>query len=156
MEQSLGLSIDNLQAAGALSSAGITEADILAGRYDDAAVDLFWVDWTDPTTFVQIGSGNLGELKREGLAFSAELRSLAHRLNQKIGSTYARQCEASLGDARCQVDLTQPALNATFTATRAARAVCSWSLGSRPMRRTGSRTEPSCSPRGPMPRSRSK
>ncbi len=56
MEQSLGLSIDNLQAAGALSSAGITEADILAGRYDDAAVDLFWVDWTDPTTFVQIGS----------------------------------------------------------------------------------------------------
>ncbi len=117
MEQSLGLSIDNLQAAGALSSAGITEADILAGRYDDAAVDLFWVDWTDPTTFVQIGSGNLGELKREGLAFSAELRSLAHRLNQKIGSTYARQCEASLGDAHCRVDLTQPALNVTFTAT---------------------------------------
>ena len=39
MEQSLGLSIDNLQAAGALSSAGITEADILAGRYDGAAVE---------------------------------------------------------------------------------------------------------------------
>ncbi len=42
---------------------------------------------------------------------------MAHRLNQKIGSTYARQCEATLGDARCKVDLTQPVLNATVAAT---------------------------------------
>ena len=31
--QGLGLSVDNLEASGALSSAGITDADILAGRY---------------------------------------------------------------------------------------------------------------------------
>lgn len=117
LEQSLGLSIDNMQAAGAFSSAGITEADILAGRYDDAGVDLLWVDWSDPATFVLLTSGNLGEVRREGLAFSAELRSLAHRLNQKIGSTYSRTCQAQLGDARCKVDLSQAAWRAAFTAT---------------------------------------
>jgi uncharacterized phage protein (TIGR02218 family) len=116
LEQSLGLSIDNMEAAGAFSSAGITEADLLAGRYDDAAVDMLLVDWRDPATFVLLSSGNLGEVKREGLAFSAELRSLAHRLNQKIGSTYSRICEAQLGDARCKVDLTQPTMRSAFTA----------------------------------------
>ena len=48
IEQSLGLSIDNMNAEGALSSAAITDADILAGRYDDATVELFWVNWSDP------------------------------------------------------------------------------------------------------------
>ncbi len=116
LEQSLGLSIDNMEAAGAFSSAGITESDILAGRYDDAAVDLLLVDWSDPATFVVLSSGNLGEVKREGLAFTAELRSQAHRLNQKIGSTYSRTCEAQLGDARCKVDLTQATMRSAFAA----------------------------------------
>ena len=117
LDQSLGLSIDNVEAAGAFSSDGITEADILAGRYDDAAVDLLWVDWTDPSVFVLLSSGNIGEVKREGLAFTAELRSIAHRLNQTIGSTYSRSCEAQLGDARCKVDLTQATLRSAFTAS---------------------------------------
>ena len=116
LEQSLGLSIDNVEAAGALSFAGITESDILAGRYDDAVVDLLLVDWGDPGTFVILSSGNIGEVKREGLAFTAELRGVAHRLNQKIGSAYSRTCEAQLGDARCQVDLTQATMRSTFTA----------------------------------------
>ena len=63
-----------------------------------------------------LSRGNLGEVRREGLAFSAELRSLAHRLNQKIGSTYSRTCEAALGDTRCGVDLTRAAMRAGFTA----------------------------------------
>ena len=84
---------------------GLTDADILAGRYDDAAVEVFWVNWDDPTQAILLASGNLGEIQREGVAFSAELRSLAHRLDQKIGQTYERTCSATLGDARCEVDL---------------------------------------------------
>ena len=109
IEQGLGLSVDNLAATGALSSAGITDADILAGRYDDAAVDLFWVNWEEPGQAILLASGNLGEVKREGVAFSAELRSLAHRLDQKIGQTFERTCSARLGDPRCAIDLSQSA-----------------------------------------------
>ena len=119
ISQGLGLSIDNLNAAGALSSPGIDDADILAGRYDDAAVEIYWVNWADPTQSILIARGNLGEVKREGVAFSAELRSIAHRLDQKIGQTYERSCSASLGDARCGIDLTQAAYRGSITASAA-------------------------------------
>jgi uncharacterized phage protein (TIGR02218 family) len=115
IQQSLGLSVDNLEAQGALSSLSITDTELLAGRYDDAAIALYWVNWADPSMGVTIARGNLGEVKREGLAFSAELRSLAHRMNQKIGFMYQRTCNANLGDARCTIDVTQPAFRGTGT-----------------------------------------
>ena len=119
LSQSLDLSVDNMNAAGALSSDDLTEADILAGRYDDAAVELFWVNWADPTQGLTIAAGNLGELTRMGVAFSAEFRSIANRLNQKIGTTCERFCSANLGDDRCRVDLTAPAYRAAVTARTA-------------------------------------
>ncbi len=115
IEQSLDLAVDNMTATGALSSAALSETDILAGRYDDAIVELFWVNWADPTQGITIASGNLGEITRSGLAFTAEFRSIANRLNQTIGTTCERFCSARLGDARCKVDLTAPAYRATVT-----------------------------------------
>lgn len=119
IEQGLGLAVDNMDAAGALSSLAITDTDILAGRYDDAVVDLFWVNWADIGVGAQIASGNLGEVKRQGLAFSAEFRSLANRLNQKIGQTYERTCSAKLGDSRCKINLASGAFRGTATAQSA-------------------------------------
>ena len=119
IQQSLDLSVDNMNAAGALSGGDLAEADILAGRYDDAAVELFWVNWADPSQGVTIAAGNLGEVTRSGLAFSAEFRSIAGRLNQKIGTTCERFCSARLGDERCKVDLAAPAHHATAVAETA-------------------------------------
>jgi uncharacterized phage protein (TIGR02218 family) len=119
IQQSLDLSVDNLTAAGALSSATITETDILARRYDDAVVELFWVNWADPTQGITIAVGNLGEVTRAGIAFSAEFRSIANRLNQKIGTTCERFCSAKLGDARCKVDLTASTLKAACASATA-------------------------------------
>lgn len=116
IQTSLGLAVDNFTAAGALSSASIAETDILAGRYDDATLELLWVNWADPTQFIVVSKGSLGEIKRMGLAFTAEYRSLSHRLNQKIGGTYQRTCSAALGDSKCRIDLTKTELRATATA----------------------------------------
>jgi uncharacterized phage protein (TIGR02218 family) len=113
IQQGLGLSIDNFTASGALSSLSITETDLLAGRYDDASVELFWVNWADPAQGVTIAKGNLGEVKRQGLAFTAEFRSLANRLNQPIGGLYQRTCSAVLGDSKCRIDLTKSAMHGT-------------------------------------------
>ena len=119
IEQSLDLSVDNMTAAGALSSATLTEADLLAGRYDDAIVELFWVNWADTRQGITIAAGNLGEVTRTGLAFSAEFRSIANRLNQKIGTTCERYCSARLGDDRCKVDLTATTYRGTTAAETA-------------------------------------
>src|SRR5262245_52001108 len=78
--EQLGLSVQGMEVSGALSDDALTEADLAAGRYDAAEIKVYLVDWSEPTLNVLLNKGVLGEVRREGAAFSAELRSLAHRL----------------------------------------------------------------------------
>ena len=107
VEASLGLSVNNMDVEGALSSDKITEADIAAGFYDDATITLYRVNWQDVTQREIMQHGNIGEISRGELFFSAEMRSLAHRLNQNIGRTFQYGCDAELGDERCGVNLNE-------------------------------------------------
>ena len=113
MQSSLGLNVDNLEVAGALSSLALTEADLLAGRYDDAAMQVWVVDWSDPAQRALLRSGNLGEVRRGDVGFTAEIRGLANRLNVTRGRNFQYGCDAILGDARCGVDLADPAFAGT-------------------------------------------
>lgn len=106
ISSSLGLAVDTMEIDGAISSDLITDADIALGLWDDADIEVTLVDWTDTANRVTLRKGNLGEVTRGEIAYQAELRSLAHRLNQQKGRTYQRICDAVVGDARCTVDLT--------------------------------------------------
>lgn len=105
VEQTTGLAVDNTEAAGVLSDAGITEADILAGKYDGADVVAWLVNWAVPDDRMVLFRGSLGEIEREGPAFRAELRGLTEALNQPQGRIFQGLCPAILGDAACAVDL---------------------------------------------------
>ena len=107
----LGLQVDGSEIAGALAADSLAESDLAAGRYDAADVEVHLVDWSDPSLNVLLAKGVLGEVRREGLAFGAEFRSLAHRLNEESGRLYTATCSADLGDARCTVDLSNPAFH---------------------------------------------
>lgn len=108
LQQTTGLSVDNSEAVGALSAAAITEADILAGRFDGAEVRAFLVNWADPSEHVEQFRGSLGEIERSGGSFRAELRGLTEILNQPQGQTYLPRCSAVLGDGRCRFQADQP------------------------------------------------
>jgi len=112
------LSIDGTEISGALASDSLTEADLAAGRFDAAQVDTWLVDWSDVTLRLLLSRATLGEVKREGEAFSAELRGLADRLSQESGRLYTARCSADLGDARCRVALAAAGLNGAGTASR--------------------------------------
>lgn len=112
---SLGLTVDTMEAAGALSSETIGEDDLARKLWDNASVALHLVDWSDPAERVLMLSGSIGEVERGPLAFRAELRSLAHALNQPTGRIYGASCDADLGDARCGVDLGDPAFSGSGT-----------------------------------------
>ena len=105
-----GLAVDGAEISGALADEQLTEADLAAGRYDAARIETWLVDWSDPSLKVLTARATLGEVKREGQAFSAELRGLADLLSQESGRLYTARCGADLGDLRCKVDLTDPAL----------------------------------------------
>jgi uncharacterized phage protein (TIGR02218 family) len=108
LQQTTGLSVDNTQAMGALTAAAVTEADLLAGRFDGAEVRAWIVNWADVDQRVLQFRGSFGEVSRAGGAFQAELRGLTESLNQPQGLAYQRSCSAVLGDGSCRFDLTQP------------------------------------------------
>lgn len=101
----LGFAADAHEVHGALSDDTLAEMDLAAGRWDDAAVTLWLVDWSNPAVCVRLRAGSIGEVTRAGAAFIAEVRGLSHRLDETRGRLYAAGCDADLGDARCGIDL---------------------------------------------------
>ena len=109
------LSVDAQDAAGALRSDRISEADILDGRWDNAEVELWRVNWQMTNLRVLMRRGAIGQIRRGRHAFVAEIRSMSHMLGQTVGRTFQASCDAALGDARCWVDLEDPAFRGTGT-----------------------------------------
>ena len=108
LAQSTGLSVDNTEALGALSDAAVREDEIEAGRFDGADVRAWLVNWAAPDTRWLQFRGTIGEIRRAGGAFHAELRGLTEALNRPLGRIYQKPCTAVLGDAACGFDVTQP------------------------------------------------
>ncbi len=114
------LSVDTTDIVGLLDSATITEADLLAGKYENAVIEQFQVNWADTSMgIVILGYGRIGQVQKLRNSFKAEVRGLTQALQQTIGERYSRYCRADLGDARCGVTL------ATYTVTGAVTAVTS-------------------------------
>lgn len=112
-----GASVDNMEVAGIIDNEVIAEADLLAGVWDGATLDVYLVNWADlaqGTLIVQTGS--LGNVSLRGAQFLAELRGLSAALNTQVGRTMTRRCNATLGDARCGVVLASHTVTGTVTA----------------------------------------
>ena len=122
IRQSVGLSVDNLDVTGALRSDRLNEADLAGGLFDGAAVEIWRVNWAEPEQRLLMMSGSIGEVKRGEAGFTAELRGLAHYLDQQQGRTYQYACDATLGDARCGIDLDGTAYQGAGSVTAASSA----------------------------------
>ena len=109
------LSVDAQDAQGVLTSDRITETDILDGRWDNATVEVWRVNWTASAQRVLLRRGAIGQIRRGRLAFVAEVRSLAHVLGQTVGRTFQATCDAALGDVRCSIHAETPIYTGTGT-----------------------------------------
>jgi len=112
VQTTTGLAVDNAQAVGALSDAGLSAEDIGAGRFDGAHVEHWLVDWERPDLHVSVFRGTFGEIRRADGAFEVELRGLAEGLNTAVGRTIQRRCDRRLGDAKCRFNLETPGFSA--------------------------------------------
>ncbi len=104
----LGAQIDTGEVIGVLRSDALSAADIVAGAYDGATVEVWRVNWRDVDQRLLQQRATIGEIVREDGRFRAELRSGQQALNRVRGRLYAPLCDAVLGDGRCRVSATHP------------------------------------------------
>lgn len=100
-----GLEAATMDAKGALTSAAITERDLIAGRWDGARVGIVAVDWAAGGAPVPLGAGTIGAVDLDAAGFTAELRGAAAALDRPATEATSPDCRAELGDRRCRVAL---------------------------------------------------
>lgn len=103
-ETEMGLSPGSLAARAVLDDDQITRADVLAGLWDGAEVRLWQVDWTAPELRIELARATLSRLQWTGAEVVAELDGPLAALERVVGRVFSRDCDATLGDARCGVD----------------------------------------------------
>lgn len=113
--ETLGLSASSSEIEGALTSARISEKDIESGVYDGADVEIYLVNWCDPTQFRLMNRWSIGRISRSDHRFVAEVRGQTTHYNKMHGRRVLRQCDAEFGDQRCQMNKNDPALSAQGT-----------------------------------------
>lgn len=112
------LSVDNLDIESALNSDTLNANDLRAGLWDEAEVEIFFVNWSDLSQgSVILKRGTIGHVELKDAVFKAELRGLTQALQQQIVELYTPDCRADLGDARCKINLTALTVTGTVTAT---------------------------------------
>lgn len=102
VESSSNLSVDNLDAKGALVLIGVAESDIDAGLWDMCEVRVMRVNWADLTMGCEpVKRGHFGQISIGRNTFNSEVRGITQRLQQTIGDIVTPACNADLFDARC-------------------------------------------------------
>lgn len=118
MEHTSGFATDQASLFGTLNTDTITEAELARGIWDGARLDVLRVDWADPSLFVQVWTGEFGEIRRDEAAFEVDVLGHSYRLERTIGRLYSRHCDAELGDDKCGVDLNAAANTGTGSVTQ--------------------------------------
>lgn len=113
------LSVDNMEVIAFLEFDVTAEADFASGAFDNASVDVFLINYEDVSMGVlYLSKGwTIGNVEIHDNSFKAEIRGKAQKLQQTIIEIYTPECRADLGDARCGVDLDDPAFFASGTVT---------------------------------------
>jgi uncharacterized phage protein (TIGR02218 family) len=135
IERSDGLDVDDVRLSAALTSDAFSDDDLIAGRWDGAALTLSAVDWTAPDVApVTLMTGEFGEVEIKDSGFAVGLRGPTSVLDAPVVEETSPECRAQLGDRRCRVDLSGRRVSAVVSA--AADAVLTLSAtGCLPMAR---------------------
>ncbi len=111
------LAVDNLDIESAIDSETLSAADLRAGVWDGATVEIFLVNWANLANGkIILKRGTIGEVELKDTLFRAELRGLSQALSQQIVELYTPDCRADLGDARCKINLAALTVTGAVTA----------------------------------------
>lgn len=103
-ESMIGFAAGGGELVAALDGESLDAEALTNGRFDGATVETWLVDWSNVESRLLLDVHALGEVRRAGGVFAAELRGLSHRLDETRGRLFRAACAADFGDGRCGVD----------------------------------------------------
>jgi len=102
VKSKLDIDFDESRAVSILNSDYITEADLIAGKYNNAEVKVFVVNYEDLTQGrILLFKGYLSDVRCEDGKFFGELKGLSSKLEQTIGEVYSPLCRAKFCSSEC-------------------------------------------------------
>lgn len=96
---SAGYAVDNLEIRTLDDGTLFTRADVLGGRWNNAAFLIFRYNWATPADGVEyLMAGIFGEVRLRAGVVVVELRSLKQYLQQAVGNVTTKTCRARFAD----------------------------------------------------------
>lgn len=124
LEQQTNAAVPNSEITGAMSEESVTEADLVAGKWDGAFVTIFEVNYRDLSMgWMNLQTGTIGDVKAGRSAFNAAVRGISQALQQVVGEVYQASCPATFGDARCKVNLVPITVTGALTSVASRRTM---------------------------------
>jgi uncharacterized phage protein (TIGR02218 family) len=110
-----GFAVDNAEIT-ILEDADITRADILAGIWDGAAMEISEVDWAAATPVKNVLKvGKLGNVTPRRGHSVVEFRDLRQAIQSRHETVLQPTCRYTLGDAKCTKDVSAAPFTVTGT-----------------------------------------
>ncbi len=98
--------VANMELAGIIDSDAISDADLWAGAYDGARVEVWLVPWAGTETPRRLAAGWAGKVSQGERGFTMEVLGPGARLEQQaITEPFTPACRWVFGDGRCPVDV---------------------------------------------------
>lgn len=98
----LDIECDESEVISILNSQFITEKDLIAGKYDNAKVEIFVINYNDLSMGkVILLTGYLSDIKCEDGKFFAKLNGISNELKKTIGEVFSPLCREELCGGKC-------------------------------------------------------
>ena len=105
MQKPAGLKDSNFQTVGVIDSDYITEDDLHLGKYSNARVTQYVVDWLYPWDAITTDKFLIQEVNFTGEKWDGSISGLTALLTRDHGEIVTRLCRYKFGDARCTFDV---------------------------------------------------
>ena len=110
------MSTDNLDNSGMISDDSITAQDIRIGKYRDAEIVVFLINYEDTTQPIFVlRRGQIGEITYGKNGYTAEIRGLMEAFSKKIGKVTSKTCRAKFGTSLCKMNTAAYTFTGTVT-----------------------------------------
>jgi uncharacterized phage protein (TIGR02218 family) len=117
--------IGNMELLGMITDDSITDDDLMAGRFDNAEIEVWLFPWSDAggETPRRLIAGRMGNLKVALNSYTAEVLTDSQKLQQRsVVQLYTPGCRFELGDSRCTKNMVPLTVSGTVTSVATPQA----------------------------------